>query len=60
MKWFRARRRSVFLFFPEGEKTEMRGGPSLNGKGGMVGFRRSLKVKGGLVDFRKPSYTTPP
>ena len=24
----------------------MRGGPSLKGKGGLVGFRRSLKVQG--------------
>ena len=29
----------------------MRGGPSLKGKGGLVGFRRFLKVKGGLVGF---------
>ena len=31
----------------------MRGGSSLKGKGGLVGFRRSLKVKGGLVGFRR-------
>ena len=30
----------------------MRGGPSLKGKGGLVGFRRSLKVKEVLVVFR--------
>ena len=43
----------------------MRGGPSLKGKGGLVGFRRSLKVQGStcsfsnvkevLVGFRKTS-----
>ena len=43
----------------------MRGGPSLKGKGGLVGFRRSLKVQGNtcsfsnikevLVGFRKTS-----
>ena len=43
----------------------MRGGPSLKGKGGLVGFRRSLKVqeitfifsnvKKVLVGFRKTS-----
>ena len=32
-------RRSGFLFFPEGEKTEMRGGAFLKGKEGRVGFR---------------------
>ena len=31
----------------------MRGGPSLKGKGGLVGFRKSLKVKEERVDFRK-------
>jgi hypothetical protein len=55
MKWFRATflsptrgtegvvktiERSGFLFFPEGEKTEMSGGPSLKVKGGLVGFER--------------------
>ena len=35
----------------------MRGGPSLKGKGGLVGFRRSLKVKEGQAAFRKnPHY----
>ena len=43
----------------------MRGGPSLKGKGGLVGFRRFLKVQGStfifsnvkkvLVGFRKTS-----
>ena len=31
----------------------MRGGPSLKGKGGLVGFRRSLNAKGGLLVFRR-------
>ena len=31
----------------------MRGGPSLKGKGGLVGFRKTLNAKGGLVGFRK-------
>ncbi len=31
------------------------GGPSLKGKGGLVGFRRFLKVKEVLVGFRKTS-----
>ena len=31
----------------------MRGGSSLKGKGGLVGFRKSLKVKEERVDFRK-------
>ena len=29
----------------------MRGGPSLKGKGGLVGFRRSLKVQGSTFIF---------
>ena len=29
----------------------MRGGPSLKGKGGLVGFRRSLKVQGSTGGF---------
>ena len=39
--------RAVSLFFPEGEKTEMRGGAFLNGKEGRVGFRKKpfLMVK---------------
>ena len=31
----------------------MRGGPSLKGKGGLVGFRRSLKVQGRTGRFSK-------
>ena len=31
----------------------MRGGPSLKGKGGLVGFRRSLKVQGSTCRFSK-------
>ena len=31
----------------------MRGGPSLKGKGGLVGFRRSLKVQGRTGGFLK-------
>ena len=32
----------------------MRGGPSLKGKGGLVGFRKkTFNAKGGLVGFRK-------
>ena len=31
----------------------MRGGPSLKGKGGLVGFRRSLKVQGRTGGFSK-------
>ena len=31
----------------------MRGGPSLKGKGGLVGFRRSLKVQGSTGGFSK-------
>ena len=31
----------------------MRGGPSLKGKGGLVGFRKNLRFKGGLVGFRR-------
>ena len=31
----------------------MRGGPSLKGKGGLVGFRRSLKVQGNTFSFSK-------
>ena len=30
----------------------MRGGPSLKGKGGLVGFRKTLNAKGGQVGFR--------
>ena len=33
----------------------MRGGPSLKGKGGLVGFRRSLKVQGSTGGFSKKS-----
>ena len=38
----------------------MRGGPSLKGKGGLVGFRKTLKVKGGLVGFRKKQRASNP
>ena len=31
----------------------MRGGPSLKGKGGLVGFRKSLKVQGSIFSFSK-------
>ena len=31
----------------------MRGGPSLKGKGGLVGFRRSLKVQESTCSFSK-------
>ena len=34
-------RRAVPLFYPEGEKTEMRGGAFLKDKEGRVGFRTS-------------------
>ena len=37
-------RRAVFLFFPEGEKTEMRGGAFLKGKEGRVGFRKDTPI----------------
>ena len=33
----------------------MRGGPSLKGKGGLVGFRRSFKVQGRTGGFSKKS-----
>ena len=36
----------------------MRGGPSLKGKGGLVGFRRSLKVQGSIFSFSKVQETT--
>ena len=39
-------RRSGFLFSPEGEKTEMRGGASLKDKGGLVGFRKDPSLMG--------------
>ena len=35
----------------------MRGGPSLKGKGGLVGFRRSLKVQGRTGGFSKDPIT---
>ena len=35
----------------------MRGGPSLKGKGGLVGFRRSLKVQGSTGGFSKAPTT---
>ena len=31
----------------------MRGGPSLKGKGGLVGFRKTLKVQGNTCSFSK-------
>ena len=31
----------------------MRGGPSLKGKGGLVGFRKTLKVQGSTFSFSK-------
>ena len=34
--------RAVFLFFPEGEKTEMRDGAFLKGKEERVGFRKDF------------------
>ena len=36
----------------------MRGGPSLKGKGGLVGFRRSLKVQGRTGGFSKDPITS--
>ena len=36
----------------------MRGGPSLKGKGGLVGFRRSLKVQGRTGGFSKVQEST--
>ena len=36
----------------------MRGGPSLKGKGGLVGFRRSLKVQGSTCSFSKVQGST--
>ena len=36
----------------------MRGGPSLKGKGGLVGFRRSLKVQGSTGGFLKVQGST--
>ena len=38
----------------------MRGGPSLKGKGGLVGFRKTLKVKEALVVFRKKQRASSP
>ena len=35
------------------KKTEIRGGPSLKGKGGLVGFRKTLKVQGRTFSFSK-------
>ena len=49
-----------FPLLPWGEKTEMRGGPSLKGKGGLVGFRKTLKVKEALVVFRKKQRASNP
>ena len=36
----------------------MGGGPSLKGKGGLVGFRRSLKVQGNTCSFSKIQEST--
>ena len=38
----------------------MRGGPSLKGKGGLVGFRRSLKVQGRTGGFSKKATSKQP
>ena len=38
----------------------MRGGPSLKGKGGLVGFRRSLKVQGSTGGFSKKATSKQP
>ena len=35
----------------------MRGGPSLKGKGGLVGFRKTLKVQGRTCSFSKDPTT---
>ena len=35
----------------------MRGGPSLKGKGGLVGFRKTLKVQGRTGGFSKDPTT---
>ena len=37
-----------FPLLPWGEKTEMRGGPSLKGKGGLVGFRKKQRASNPL------------
>ena len=36
----------------------MRGGPSLKGKGGLVGFRKTLKVQGSTGGFSKVQGST--
>ena len=36
----------------------MRGGPSLKGKGGLVGFRRSLKIQERTCSFSKVQGST--
>ena len=36
----------------------MRGGPSLKGKGGLVGFRKTLKIQGSTCSFSKFQETT--
>ena len=38
----------------------MRGGPSLKGKGGLVGFRSSLKVQGSTGGFSKKATSKQP
>ena len=38
----------------------MRGGPSLKGKGGLVGFRKSLKVQGSTGGFSKKATSKQP
>ena len=65
-KRFWATRRSGFLFFPEGRRPRWEVDPplrvredwwvfedSLRFKGGLVGFRRSLKVQGSIFSFSK-------
>ena len=38
----------------------MRGGPSLKGKGGLVGFRKTLKVQGSTGGFSKKATSKQP
>ena len=66
MKWLRATRRSGFLFFPEGRRPRWEVDPPLRVredwwvfedllrfKGGLVGFRKTLKVQGSTCSFSK-------
>ena len=60
MKWFRATRRSGFLFFPEGRRPRWEVDPPLRVREDWWVFERLLRFKEALVGFRKKQRASNP